>query len=320
VPGSIAPQLATLVRTPPQGEGWVHEPKLDGYRILAQRVGQGGVTLWTRGGQDWTHRMPAIAGALAKAMPDGSWLDGEVVVLDEAGVSSFQKLQGALGGESQDRLVYFVFDLLVERGTDLRPEPLCVRTARLRKLARKMESTKRVFVVPRLEGRGEEALGVARKARFEGIVSKREDAPYHAGRNPTWQKTKIVGRQEFVVCGFTPPGGARSALGALLLGVHARPARRGKPGRLVYAGKVGAGFSEKSLRELAKRAKALRAADSPFEEAPPGSRDVTWLLPELVAEVEYTEWTRDGRLRHPVFKGLRADKKASEVVDERLSA
>lgn len=314
----IEPQLATLVRTPPEGEGWVHEPKLDGYRILAHRSKRGPAVLWTRGRQDWTHRMAAIAAAVEHALPADSWLDGEVVMLDDAGVSTFQGLQGALRDEREDRLVYFVFDLLVEAGVDLRGEPLAARNARLRRLARELEGTKRICVVPRLSGTGEEAMATARRARFEGIVSKREEAPYRAGRNPTWSKTKIVGRQEFVVCGFTPPTGARSELGALLLGVHEKP-KKGRPGKLVYAGKVGAGFSEKSLRDLAKRASRLRTETPPFEVAPPASRDVTWLRPELVAEVEYTEWTRDGRLRHPVFKGLRSDKKASDVVDERIS-
>lgn len=242
-----------------------------------------------------------------------------MVVLDECGVSSFQKLQGALGEEGQERLVYFVFDLLVDAGEDLRGDPLAARTKRLRKLAKKLEATKRVFVVPRLSGTGDEALAVARKAKFEGIVSKRVDAPYRAGRNPTWQKTKVVGRQELVICGYTPPEGSRSELGALLLGVYEK-GKRGAKRKLIYAGKVGAGFSEKSLRDLARKAAPLRVPRSPFDDPPPGSGDVTWLRPELVAEVEYTEWTRDGRLRHPVFKGLRADKKASDVVDERLSA
>ena len=133
----LEPQLATLVRTPPEGQGWVHEPKLDGYRILAHRPRTGDVRLFTRGQQDWTHRMPDIASALGRALPADSWLDGEVVVFDESGVSSFQRLQGALGEESRAGLVYFVFDLLVEAGTDLRSSPLSKRTARLRKLARK---------------------------------------------------------------------------------------------------------------------------------------------------------------------------------------
>jgi bifunctional non-homologous end joining protein LigD len=308
LPSFIPPQLATLVTAPPSGDGWLHETKFDGYRILCRLAG-GRATLWSRNARDWSAQFPEIGKAAARLPATDALVDGEIAVLLENGITSFQALQNALSGGAQGRLVYFVFDLLHLDGHDLRGAPL---EARKRELAR--------LVPPRaggsirysrhVVGQGEAVLREACRLAFEGIVSKQRDQPYEPGRGRGWLKVKCGREQEFVVAGFTEPQGTRVGLGALLLGVH------DASGDLVYAGKVGTGFTSTAARALRARLDGLRVSASAFRRSP-GEAGARWVQPELVAQVGFTEWTDDGRLRHPVFKGLREDKSPREVVRER---
>jgi bifunctional non-homologous end joining protein LigD len=311
LPSWVAPQLATLVATPPVGDDWVHEIKLDGYRILA-RIERGRARLLTRNRLDWTARFPEVAEAAAALPVKEALLDGEVVVFDAAGVSSFQALQQA--GESGRALTYVAFDLLFLDGSDLRGEPLVARKKALARLLRGRRSHLRYsedFDAP-----GQEVYDRACKMALEGIVSKRKQAPYTSGRGQSWLKVKCMARQEFVIGGFTDPEGARADFGSLLLGVY-------EPGgRLVYTGKVGTGFTHATLETLGKRLRKLEQRSSPFaQDGPrPPARGAHWVKPTLVGEVTFTEWTRDGLLRHPSFQGLRQDKTAAQVVRERSRA
>ncbi|HSQ64130.1 MAG TPA: DNA ligase D [Polyangiaceae bacterium] len=302
------PELATLVKEPPEGDAWLHEIKLDGYRILAH-LSRGKVTLFSRNGKDWTERMPTIASALGRVDAKSAVLDGEVVVLREDGVSDFQLLQNALG-RSDAELTYFVFDLLERDGRDLRGEPLEARKAELARLVPKNGASARVRFNDHVVGHGKGFFASACKVGLEGVVSKRRDAPYREGRGRDWLKVKCLGRQEFVIVGWTDPRRSRAHFGALLL------ATRKDGHSLVYVGKVGTGFSEASLASIAPKLRALSRDTSPLAR-PPRERGVHWVEPKLVCEVDYQEMTRDGILRQPSFRGLRQDKPAEEIVVER---
>jgi len=309
LPSWVAPQLATLVGAAPAGREWVHEIKLDGYRVLA-RIERGRVRLLTRTRQDWTDHFDAVAEAAAALPVKEALLDGEVVALDRAGVSSFQALQQGAAGADGWTLAYVAFDLLFLDGTDLRGEPLLERKRALAKLLGKRRG--RLRYSEHFDAPGPEVHARACRMKLEGVVSKRKDATYASGRGQAWLKVKCVARQEFVIGGYTDPEGARAELGSLLLGVHDRD------GRLVYAGRVGTGFTDATLRELGKRLRPLARRDSPFSTEGPRApgRGVHWVKPVLVGEVAFTEWTRDGLLRHPAFEGLREDKPAAQVVRE----
>jgi bifunctional non-homologous end joining protein LigD len=311
LPARLRPQLATLADAPPPGDEWVHEIKYDGYRALC-RLEDGRARLFTRSGQDWTDRFAPVARACAALPARTAWLDGEVVVLDGEGRARFEALQEALSAKDGSGLRYVVFDLLHEDGTDLRALPLEQRKQRLAVLLRRAGGDGTLRYGDHVVGRGAAFLHQVCAHGLEGIVSKRRDAPHRDGRHPDWRKVRCHERGEFVVGGFTDPGGSRAGLGALLLGAH-------EDGRLRYVGRVGTGFSDAKLRELRGQLDALEQAASPFAafpDVPPGSH---WTRPELVCEVTFTNWTRDGRLRHPVFVGLRDDKPAREVVRERPS-
>jgi bifunctional non-homologous end joining protein LigD len=309
LPDFVRPQLATLVQAAPRGDQWLHEIKLDGYRVMA-RIDRGSIRLLTRSGQDWTARFRGVAAAAAKLKADRALLDGEVVVLDTRGVSHFQFLQEALSLKRTGDLVYFAFDLLHLDGRDLRDLPLSERKALLARLLRGSGQTIRYS--EHVEGRGGTFYDRACRMGLEGIVSKQKDAPYRSGRGSAWVKVKCVTSQEFVIVGFTDPKGTRAGFGALLLGVH------DKGGALTYVGRVGTGFDDRSLKALHAKLKALEQERSPLRSRPPGStRGVHWVEPKLVADVAFTNWTRDGILRHPAFHGLREDKPAREVVRER---
>jgi len=312
LPEVPAPELATLVDQAPKGDDFIHEIKLDGYRMLA-RLGAGVATLHTRSGKDWTERMPALRDALRSLGADSAVLDGEVVALDERGVSNFQTLQNSLNEARDGELVYFVFDLLHEGGEDLRALPLVERKSRLRALLEAHAATlgNRVRFSAHVVGSGPEFFENACKLGLEGTIAKRALSPYRSGRGRDWLKIKCSQRQEFTIVGFTEPGGSRSHFGALLLGTR-------RKGELVYAGKVGTGFSEVSLKELHEKLRPLAVKQPPLERAPRGAdaRGVTWVKPELVAEIGFTEQTTDGLLRHPTFHGLRDDKPAREVQME----
>jgi bifunctional non-homologous end joining protein LigD len=302
-------QLATLVDAPPEGEGWLHEQKFDGYRILAE-LDRGTVRLHSRRSKDWTAEFPAVARAVAKLPARRAVLDGEVAVVLPDGRTSFQALQNARGSSD---LVYFVFDLLALDGEDLMAQPLEQRKARLAALVTPARGKPGVVrYSDHVIGSGREFFALACRRGLEGIVSKRRDEPYRPGRGATWVKTKCLLRQELVIGGFTDPEGSRVGLGALLVGYYDQR-------RLVYAGKVGTGFSHATLVELRRRLAPLERAASAFSPEPPrtwtgGSRH--WVAPELVAEIAFGEWTNDGRLRHPSFQGLRRDKPARDVVRE----
>jgi bifunctional non-homologous end joining protein LigD len=309
LPGWVAPQLATLVGAAPDGDEWVHEIKLDGYRVLA-RIERGRVRLLTRNRQDWTERFPAVAEAAATLPVKEALLDGEIVALDRSGVSSFQALQQGAEGKGGWSLAYVAFDLLFLDGRDLRGEPLVERKKALARLLRGRRG--RLRYSEHFDAPGPEVHQRACRMHLEGIVSKRKQAPYVAGRGQAWLKVKCVARQEFVIGGYTDPEGARAELGSLLLGVHDRD------GQLVYAGRVGTGFTDATLAVLGKRLRKLGQGASPFSsEGPrPPARGAHWVKPVLVGEVAFTEWTRDGLLRHSAFEGLREDKPAAQVVRE----
>ena len=308
LPDAASPELATLAEAPPAGDQWVYEIKFDGYRILAY-LENGRVRLKTRNGNDWTAQFPSIATALSGLPIRDGVIDGEIVVLKD-GVSSFQALQNLLSREGRGQLVYYAFDLLHLDGYDVRPAPLLERKALL---ARALEGAgDEVRLSEHVEGGGPEFFARACTLGLEGVMAKRKDAPYAGARAKQWLKLKCLKRQEFVICGFTEPGGARSSFGALVLGVEER-------GALRYAGRVGTGFSQRQLKELLAKLSPLERPDSPVANPPRGAaaRGVRWVEPKLVAEVAFGEWTQEGSLRHPRFVGLREDKPASEVRRER---
>lgn len=303
-------QLATLVSEPPEGADWLHEQKLDGYRIVAVRDG-GRVKLLSRRFKDWTDNFPAIAEAIATLAPDRVILDGEVCVLAPDGRTSFQLLQNALGGQSAN-LVYFVFDVLSIDGEATHTRPLIERKAALAKLLRGKRVSKRLRFSDHVEGSGAKFFALACQTGLEGIISKRRDQAYAPGRGGGWLKTKCLQRQELVIAGYTEPEGSRAGFGSLLLGYH-------DGAHLRFAGKVGTGFSQKVLAQVHAALVKLERATSPFTPEPPRAATGPrrhWCEPRLVCEVTFTEWTADGRLRHPSFQGLRADKLPEDVVRE----
>lgn len=308
----VPPQLATLVEAAPTGDEWVFEVKYDGYRIEAL-VHEGKARLLTRRGKDWTRRFPAVAQRLARLPVKSATLDGELVALDRSGRSMFSLLQQSLDAESHQRLTFFAFDLLQLDGEDLRALPLDERRRQLQRMLRRAGATRSgaVRVGQRLRGDGAVLLHVACRRGLEGIIAKQRDAPYRGRRGRAWVKVKCGHRQEMVVLGFTPPKGSRVGIGSLLLGVHER-------GKLRYAGRVGSGMDEEMLRRLLRRLTRIARVTSPLPSPPSGLPvAVRWVQPQVVVEVSFTEWTPDGRLRHPVFQGVREDKPASAVHREK---
>lgn len=315
-PRFINPQLATPVNKPPQGENWLHEIKYDGYRILCALDG-GQARLFSRKGNEWTDRFSQIARAAAKIPISSAIFDGEVVVVDREGRTDFQALQNILQGLKTGRLLYFVFDIPYCAGYDVTKAPLIKRKDLLLKklLTGTLEPSSnesQIIYSDHIAGQGEAVFSHACRLGLEGIVSKRADSPYVQRRSRDWLKVKCFMRQEFVVGGFTDPGGSRSGFGALLLGYYS------PNGGLVYAGKVGTGFTDETLAVLLERLKAIETGVPPFIPPPKGhdAKGVHWTRPQLVAEVEFSTWTEDGLLRHPSFKGLREDKEAMDVVKE----
>jgi bifunctional non-homologous end joining protein LigD len=307
-PETMDAELATLVEHPPAGDEWVHEIKFDGYRMLS-RIGEGKCRIVSRNGKDWTASFPAIVDALERLPVKSAWIDGEIVVMDAKGRTSFQALQNLLSEGTAAKLVYCVFDLPYLDGYDLRDAPLDARKAMLKKL---VGDGLVIRYSDHVQGNGAAFFAEAYRMGLEGIVSKRTESRYHASRGRDWQKVKCGLRQEFVIGGYTDPQGARTGFGALLLGVHER-------GELRYCGKVGTGFNDATLAALAKRFAKLATDKPPFANPPTGAegRRAHWIKPQLVGEVSFTEWTRDGTLRHPSFQGLREDKPARDIVRER---
>jgi bifunctional non-homologous end joining protein LigD len=312
-PRFVPPELATLVDSAPDGLEWLHELKYDGYRIVSLLAG-GRVQLWSRSGKDWTARLRPVAASLEQLEVGQALFDGEVAVVLPDGTTRFQVLQNVLSQRDRGQLVYFVFDLLHLDGYDLRAAPLVRRKDLLQRLLAHGAGEAEAPVVrysAHIEGHGPEFFRSACQRGLEGIVCKRLSADYQSGRSRDWLKVKCLLEQEVVIGGMTPPKGSRVGLGALLVGVH------DDAGRLRYAGKVGTGFTDASLRELRERLGQRVQRTSPFVDRVPSAARATWTRPDLVAEVAFTEWTNDGRMRHPSFHGLREDKLAREVVRER---
>ncbi|MFZ1501136.1 MAG: DNA ligase D [Giesbergeria sp.] len=313
LPQTLAPQLATLANAPPSdGAGWIYELKFDGYRILARIDARGAVRLFTRSGNDWTDKLASVADAIKALGLRSTWLDGELTATGDNGAPDFQRLQNAFDRAATTGLIYTVFDLPVYAGRDLREEPLLKRRAALEALVQK-DAGETLRFSAAFDARAADLVASACKIGFEGVIGKRADAPYRSGRSSQWIKLKCSQRQEFVVSGFTEPQGGRSGLGALLLGVH------DAKGALLYAGKVGTGFTDDALQRLRAQLEPLVQKRCPFSAQPADARKVHWLKPTLVAEVAFAEWTQDGHIRHSVFKGLRTDKPAHSIVREQAA-
>lgn len=315
LPAKLQPQLATLAASAPQGD-WIVESKFDGYRLMA-RIDDGDVRLFTRNGHDWTRRLKPIATAVADLGLDSAWLDGEIVVLNEAGVPDFNRLQNAIDNARTGDVQMFVFDVPFLGGMDLRDVPLASRRAALRELFEQREESI-VRLSQSFDVLPSQLLDAACRMGMEGVMVKRADARYTSGRTESWLKLKCTHRQEFVVVGFTDRTGAPSEVGGLLLGYH-------EAGVLRYAGSVGTGWDSATGRELKSMLSKLQVSQPtvPPEEAKPGrwSRRAAgterWVKPTMVVEVAFSEWTPDGRVRHPVFRGVRTDKPAALIVRER---
>jgi bifunctional non-homologous end joining protein LigD len=304
-PEFVAPELGTLVDEVPDGDRWLHEIKYDGYRIIARKVGEE-IVLFSRSGLDWTVRFPAIAKALQKLPCETALLDGEIAFVLPSGLTSFKSLQEHID-TPHPAFRYFLFDLLALDGKDWRRERLIERKERLHELLTKKTLPDWLVYSDHVLGSGPEFYRSACQAGLEGVVSKLADSKYVSGRTKSWLKTKCQQRAEMVIGGFSRSSVPDRPFSSLLLGTF-------EDGKLVYAGKVGTGFSSGDLDALAKRFKPLEQKQSPFVEVPALERKgAVWLKPKLVCEVQYAEWTRDGRLRHPSFQGLREDKPAADV-------
>jgi bifunctional non-homologous end joining protein LigD len=306
----LAPQLATLAEEAPTDAGWLTEIKFDGYRMVAH-IDDGDVTILSRNGLDWSNKLPEIAASLARLPVKNAWVDGEVVALTGEGHSSFSQLKTALSDKRTGSLVFYLFDLLYLDGYSLAG---CKQVDRKNLLAQVLaDPPPLIRYSEHFEGVPERVKEQACAMHLEGVICKRADAPYRSDRNRNWLKLKCIQREEFVVVGYTDPKGSRTGFGALLMGYY------DDKGALHYAGGVGTGFNEKMLAELHKRLQQLERKIGPRiivhgEEGPP--RGMHWVKPELVAELQFTEWTGDGVLRHATFLGLREDKEPMDVVRE----
>jgi bifunctional non-homologous end joining protein LigD len=315
IPAKHGVELATLVDEPPTGDSWLHEIKFDGYRMLC-RIQDGKARFISRNGKDWTAKFDELPSEVLALPVETAILDGEVVVLEVDGKSSFQALQNAFQTLEHVPFYYYVFDLLHLNGFDLTNAPLEERKDILSRLLRKKNGAVRYS--DHVVGNGEAFFEQASKLGLEGIISKRVGRPYVAGRGNDWLKVKCSLREEFVIGGFTKPAGARTHFGAILLGYY------DAGGDLVYAGRVGTGFSDATLEGLRQKFQKLIQKNSPFSNlrgTTGQARGVTWLRPELVGQVQFSNWTGDKQLRHPAFQGLREDKAARKVIrDEPVSS
>jgi DNA ligase D-like protein (predicted ligase) len=313
LPDWVEPQLATLTRVVFSDPAWIYERKLDGERCLAFCDGSG-VRLLTRNQKLANASYPELAETLA-AQPDGGGFvaDGEVVAFDGA-TTSFALLQQRIhvarpSAELRARIpvYYYLFDIMYAGGTDVRQRPLRERKELLRG---QLSFADPLRFTEHRDGDGEQYFKQACRDRWEGLIAKRTDAPYRAGRSKDWLKFKCETGQEFVIGGFTDPRGSRSGFGALLLGYY------DPEGHLVYAGKVGTGFDDRTLSALHDELTRLETGKPPFDRGKLPRSGVHWVQPRLVAQIGFSEWTTDGMLRHPRFQGLRRDKGPAEVVRE----
>lgn len=307
MPHGIQPMLATLVDQPFDRPDWIYEIKWDGFRAIAEieNDARRTVAFYSRKLNSFHDKFPQVYEAL-KAIRRRMVLDGEVVALDESGMPSFQKIQNAAG--NQDNLVYYVFDLLYVDGYDLRGLP---QIERKRLLKAVLPESDRIRYCDHVIGQGTEFFRLAATRGLEGVIAKKADTPYLSGkRSEAWLKIKTQQRQEVIITGFTEPRGGRKYFGALVLGVY-------EDERLIYAGHTGTGFDEKELKLLHDKLCKLESGIMPYAKKPRTRMPVTWVRPELVCEVAFTEWTRDGSMRHPVYMGLRPDKDPRDVRRER---
>ena len=312
LPRHIDVKLATLVKKAPEGDQWVHEMKFDGYRMVC-RIDRGKTEIFSRNHKSWTKALPHLAQSAAELPVQQAVLDGEVVGFKPDGTTDFQTMQNAFSENRVSELAYYAFDLLYLNGTDLRNVSLEERKRLLEKLLLPPREPNIIRYSEHFVGNGPQFFDQASKMGLEGIICKLRDGKYTAGRSYDWLKVKSSNREEFVIGGYTDPG-IRGGFGALLLGYHNRDHE------LVYAGKVGTGFTDAFLKSFRKRLDAIVQKESPFFDLrrPVGeARGAHWVRPQLVAQVAFTEWTRGGHLRHPSFLGLREDKSANTVVRDR---
>jgi bifunctional non-homologous end joining protein LigD len=320
MPAKVEIELATLTKQAPHGDQWLHEIKFDGYRMIC-RIDHGRVRLLSRNHKDWTDRLKAIAEAAKKLPVTTAILDGEVVALRPDGTSNFQDLQNAFQENRADQLHYYAFDVLHLDGFDLTKVVLEDRKRLLARLLTKSALPSSLHLSDHIAGHGAEFFKEVCKMGLEGIISKRRDRPYRAGRGYDWLKVKCAESAEFVIGGYSAPSGTRKGFGALLVGYH------DADGRLLYAGRVGTGFDDRTLESLLERLQPLRRDHSRFDDFNSRSHKnrwrsgesgkACWVEPSLVAQVRFSGWTRDGVLRHPAFQGLREDKPAAAVILER---
>ena len=303
-PAFEQPQLATLVDDVPTGSGWIHEYKYDGYRVLLA-IGDGVATAWTRNGKDWSDKFKALVTAGSR-LPAGCLIDGEAVAIDDVGKPSFQLLQATLKHQKGANLVFYAFDLLTDRGADIRKLPQIERKERLAALLTGVAPP--ILYGDHVVGRGEALFQQVCKQGGEGIVSKKADAPYRGTRTRCWLKVKCIQRQEFVIVGWSESD-KRIGFRSLLLAAR-------EHGKLTYVGKVGTGFSSKLIEQLTGLMKPLETDQAPVEVARVDRRGAHFIKPQMVAEIAFTEFTSDGILRHPSFIGLREDKPVSQIVRE----
>jgi bifunctional non-homologous end joining protein LigD len=305
VPSFIPPMLANSRKQPFNDTGWIFEVKLDGFRMIAD-IKKNSLRIYSRNNVTWNDRFGEIAGILKKKIKQPCVLDGELVVLNEKGVPSFEMIHEYFQ-KKEGTPVYYVFDVLFLNGRDLRPLELGERKKILKKLIKKSNNIRPCEYV---EGNGVAFFNILKKNGFEGVVAKNKKSRYESGeRSGAWIKIKAFLSQEAVICGFTAPGGSRKRFGALILGVKTKKGLR-------HIGQAGSGFSEEMLELVYKKLRPLITKKSPFAEPVLTNTPAVWVKPKLVAEIKFSEWTKDGIMRQPTFQGLREDKSAEEVVRE----